>query len=209
MQLVTHPIDTVKQCVAAGIQLNRLAHSNEDCRGKNNKHLNCTSASTAHKVSLFLRRETHWEPTGLLLWCPTTSKTGWDGSCRWAVSICTTAATDMACRHPRKHFCRILWRQRAMRYLSVIISYLHKVSPNWPFSCIIRVLLQTARVIKQALKTTSKQTTARASKAHFRGEARYSLIPDELWITLHLQNAFVKFSTLEHIASVLPSLLHR
>lgn len=81
MQLVTHPIDTVKQCVAAGIQLNRLAHSNEDCRGKNNKHLNCTSASTAHKVSLFLRRETHWEPTGLLLWCPTTSKTGWDGSC--------------------------------------------------------------------------------------------------------------------------------
>jgi len=67
-----------------------------------------------------------------------------------------------------------------MRYLSVIISYLHKVSPNWPFSCIIRVLLQTARVIKQALKTTSKQTTAQASKAHFRGEARYSLIPDEL-----------------------------
>lgn len=44
-QLATHPIDIVKQCVAVRIQLKRVAHSNEDCRGKKkntklNLHLN-------------------------------------------------------------------------------------------------------------------------------------------------------------------------
>lgn len=37
-QLATHPIDIVKQCVAVRIQLKRVAHSNEDCRGKKKKH---------------------------------------------------------------------------------------------------------------------------------------------------------------------------
>lgn len=35
-------------------------------------------------------------------------------------------------------------------------------------------------------------------------EARHSLIPDELWITLHLQNASLKFLTLKYISFSLP-----
>jgi len=40
MQLVTHPIDTVQQCVAVKrIQLERAAHSNKDHRKKLYPHL--------------------------------------------------------------------------------------------------------------------------------------------------------------------------
>lgn len=35
-------------------------------------------------------------------------------------------------------------------------------------------------------------------------EARHSLIPDELWITSQLQNASLKFLTLEYISFILP-----
>lgn len=70
MQLAAHAIDIVEQCVAVRIQLNRLAHSNVGCRGKNNKHPNCIYTSTACKVRLLLLQETHWEPTGLLCGAP-------------------------------------------------------------------------------------------------------------------------------------------
>lgn len=79
MQLVTRPIDIVKQCVATKREFNyRVAHRNEDCRK------NCTSILDIYLRSLdwLLLEETVGKQVGLFLQqtCYSTVRVSFTGS---------------------------------------------------------------------------------------------------------------------------------